>query len=65
VKFVRDTHYCFTAGKDGVVKYWNCDSFELVTEFKEAFGDVWALAVSSIGDFFVAGGNDRNLRFYL
>lgn len=25
VSFVRDTHYCFSAGKDKMVKYWDLD----------------------------------------
>lgn len=32
VAFVNKTHYVFTAGKDGMVKYWDADKFELLLE---------------------------------
>eukprot|EP00494_Astrolonche_serrata_P025322 UN25583 len=28
VKFVPGTHYFFSSGKDGTIKYWDGDSFE-------------------------------------
>ena len=64
MKFVRDTHYCFTGSRDMTVKYWDCDSYDLVLEFKESIGEVWSIAVSSIGDYFVTGGNEKMLRVY-
>lgn len=30
VAFVPNTHYAFTAGKDGSVKYWDADRWELL-----------------------------------
>jgi WD40 repeat protein len=30
VAFVPDTHYAFTVGKDGLVKYWDADRWELL-----------------------------------
>ena len=34
VKFLPKTHYFFTAGKDGVVKYWDGDRFSLILELE-------------------------------
>ena len=30
VAFVPHTHYAFTVGKDGLVKYWDADRWELL-----------------------------------
>ena len=65
VKFIKDTHYFITASKDKKVKYWDADKFILVMEFEEHQAEIWCLAVSSIGDFFVTGGNDIGMRAYL
>jgi len=33
-------------------------------EFDDCLGEVWSLGLSSIGDFFVAGSNDKILRLW-
>jgi U3 small nucleolar RNA-associated protein 12 len=30
VRFVPRTHYFFSAGRDGVIKYWDADKFEKI-----------------------------------
>ena len=62
VQFVRGTHYLFSSGKDGCVKYWDCDKFEQLLSLEGHHGAVWAVAVSPLGDFVVSGGNDRSIR---
>ena len=64
VKFVKDTHYIFTAGRDGVLRYWDGDRRILVKEFSTTGQDLWALAVSSLGDMVVCGGKERLLRCF-
>ncbi|KAL4512906.1 hypothetical protein ABPG72_017591 [Tetrahymena utriculariae] len=64
VKFVKDTHYFFSASKDRTVKYWDGDTYQLVMQFDECLGEVWTLAVSSVGDFFVTGSGDRLIRMW-
>ena len=64
VLFVKDTHYFFSAGKDKTVKYWDGDNYNLILQFDECLGEVWGIAVSSIGDFFVAAGNDKAIRLW-
>ena len=49
VRFVPNTHYFFTAGKDGVVKQWDADNFQRIVSLKGHLGEVWALAVSPNG----------------
>jgi U3 small nucleolar RNA-associated protein 12 len=56
VQFVKDTHYILTGSRDGFVKYIDGDTKEIITEHKVGNSDIWALGVSSIGDFFIAGG---------
>lgn len=62
VKFVRNTHYMFSVGKDRLVKYWDADKFELLLTLEGHHAEVWCLAVSSRGDFFVTGSHDRSIR---
>ena len=59
---MRDTHYVFTVGKDGALKYWDADRWELLLTLGGHRGETWALAVSSLGDFVVTGGSDKSLR---
>ena len=62
VKFVQDTHYIFSASRDKTVKYWDGDTYELIMVFKENIGEIWSLAVSSLGDFFISASNDKSLK---
>ncbi|GAB4833567.1 Dip2/Utp12 protein [Ancistrocladus abbreviatus] len=62
VKFVRNTHYMFSVGKDRLVKYWDADKFELLLALEGHHAEVWCLAVSNRGDFIVTGSHDRSLR---
>lgn len=62
VQFVRNTHYLLSVGKDRMVKYWDADKFELLLTLEGHHAEVWCLAVSSLGDFFVTGSHDRSIR---
>lgn len=59
---MNNTHYCFTAGKDGVLRYWDADRWELLLELRAHHSEVWCCAVSLLGDFVVTGGHDKSLR---
>jgi len=41
VRFVKNTHYFFSCGKDGEVKYFDGDTYEEVFVFDQSFGEVW------------------------
>ncbi len=53
VAFVPGTHYVLSAGRDGLLKYWDADRFELLLELRGHHGQLWGLAVSTFGDFCV------------
>ena len=42
----------------------DCDTYEEVFVFDTFFWEVWSLAVSSIGDYFVAVSADRGIRVW-
>ncbi|KAH7512033.1 hypothetical protein FEM48_Zijuj12G0047600 [Ziziphus jujuba var. spinosa] len=62
VQFVRNTHFVFSAGRDGIVKYWDADKFELLLTLEGHHADVLCLAISNRGDFLVSGSNDYSIR---
>ena len=67
VAFVPQTHYFFSAGKDGVVKYWDGGKHEIILKLEGHQSQIWCMVVSSLGDFVVTGSHDKSLRlvFYL
>jgi len=62
VKFVRNTHYLFSIGKDRLVKYWDADKFEHLLTLEGHHAEIWCLAISNRGDFLVTGSHDRSMR---
>jgi len=42
----------------------DCDTFDEVFVFDTFFAEVWSVAVSSIGDYFVAVCADRGIRVW-
>ena len=64
VAFVAQTHHFFTAGKDGLVKYWDGDSREQIMSLDLHRSEVWCVAVSTLGDFVVTGSHDRSVRVW-
>ncbi|KAJ6811147.1 WD repeat-containing protein 3 [Iris pallida] len=62
VKFVRNTHYFFSVGKDHLVKYWDADKFQELLILEGHHAQVWCLAISNRGDFVITGSHDRSIR---
>lgn len=62
MKFVKDTHYIFSIGKDGMLKYWHGDKFELLLEFPGHHGEIWSMAISHDGEFLYTGSADKSIR---
>lgn len=52
----------FSAGRDGVIKYWDADKFELLLTLEGHHADILCLALSNRGDFLVTGSNDYSIR---
>lgn len=59
-----DSHHFWTIGKDGLVKYWDGDKFELIQTMEGHHGEVWSLAVGGRGDLVVSSGADRSVRVW-
>lgn len=53
-----------TASKDHEVKLIDADTYDEVFVFDTFFAEVWGLAVSSIGDYFVAVSGDKSIRVW-
>lgn len=64
VKFIKETHYFMSCSKDREVKFFDGDTFDEVFVFDNFFGEIWGLACSSIGDFFVAVSADKCIRIW-
>lgn len=64
VKFVRDTHYFFTGSKDNTIKYYDGDTYDEIQVFEQSFGNVWALALSYIGDQVITVSADSSIRIF-
>ncbi|KAK0553428.1 beta transducin [Tilletia horrida] len=56
------SHHFWTAGKDGLLKHWDGDRFELIQTLEGHHGEIWALAVDSKGTLCVTAGADRSIR---
>jgi U3 small nucleolar RNA-associated protein 12 len=57
-------HHFFSASKDRVIKYWDGDKFEQIQKLEGHHGEIWALAVSRTGNFFVSASHDKSLRVW-
>ena len=64
VQFIKDTHYFMSCSKDRTVKFFDGDTYDEVFVFNNFFGEVWSLAISSIGDFFIAVSADKAIRVW-
>lgn len=53
-----------SCSKDRTVKFWDGDTYDEVFVFDGFFAEIWSLAVSSIGDFFIAVGADKSIRVW-
>jgi len=62
VLFVHNAHFLFSAGKDFMIRYWDCDKYQQVLLLSAHHGEVWALSVSHSGNFVVSAGRDRTIR---
>ena len=47
VGFIHNTHYVFSCGKDGLLKYWDVDRFELITQTQAHYGEVFFISFLS------------------
>jgi len=64
VRFVANTHLYFSTGKDGLLRYWDADKFEMIYSIRAHFGDIWGLTIASTGTFLTTCSRDRSIRFF-
>jgi U3 small nucleolar RNA-associated protein 12 len=64
VKFVKNTHYFFSCSKDKIIRYWDGDSFDLILEFSDFFGDIWSLDINSHGTVLLSVSADQSIKIY-
>jgi U3 small nucleolar RNA-associated protein 12 len=57
-------HHFFSASKDRLIKYWDGDKFEQIQKLDGHSGEIWALAISRTGDFFVTASHDKSIRIW-
>ncbi|KAK0612903.1 WD40-repeat-containing domain protein [Bombardia bombarda] len=57
-------HHFFSAGKDRVIKYWDGDKFEQIQRIDGHHGEIWALAVSRVGNFLISASHDKSIRVW-
>ena len=57
-------HHFFSASKDRVVKYWDGDKFEQIQKLTGHHGEIWAMAVSRVGEFLVSASHDKSIRIW-
>lgn len=63
-KFVPESHNFFSCSKDGLVKYWDGDKFECIQKLSAHQSEVWALAISSNGQFIISTSHDHSIRVW-
>ncbi|SPO22531.1 related to DIP2 - Dom34p-interacting protein [Ustilago trichophora] len=57
-----DSHHFWTVGKDGLLKHWDGDNFQMIQQLEGHHGEVWAVAPGHSGKIVVTAGADRSLR---
>ena len=57
-----DSHHFWTVGKDGLLKHWDGDRFQLIQQLEGHHGEVWAVAPAHSGKMVVTAGADRSIR---
>ncbi|KAH8676025.1 WD domain-containing protein [Xylariales sp. PMI_506] len=57
-------HHFFSASKDRTIKYWDGDKFEQIQRLDGHHGEIWALAISRIGNFIISASHDKSIRVW-
>ncbi|KAN0060603.1 beta transducin [Thecaphora frezii] len=57
-----ESHHFWTVGKDGMLKHWDGDRFELIQQLEGHHGEVWAVTPGHRGQMVVTAGADRSIR---
>ncbi|KFA80268.1 hypothetical protein S40288_04554 [Stachybotrys chartarum IBT 40288] len=57
-------HHFFSSSKDRTIRYWDADKFEQIQRLDGHHGEVWAIAMSHIGNFLVSASHDKSIRVW-
>jgi U3 small nucleolar RNA-associated protein 12 len=57
-------HHFFSASKDRTIKYWDADKFEQIQRIDGHHGEIWALAVSHVGNTLISASHDKSIRVW-
>uniref|UniRef100_A0A2P2I0C9 WD repeat-containing protein 3-like n=1 Tax=Hirondellea gigas TaxID=1518452 RepID=A0A2P2I0C9_9CRUS len=64
VQFQGNTHLFFSAGRDGLIKYWDADSFQRIMTLRGHDGNIRCLSLTPKGDMLATAGQDQSIRFW-
>ena len=65
VRFVPNTHYLVSVGKDGCCKLWDADTWSLIQDFPVGCtGPLNSCVVSTQGSFIACAGDDRWIQVF-
>lgn len=64
MKFVKNTHYFFSCSKDRHMRYWDGDTYDLILEFSDSFGDLWSLDINTHGTVIITVSADQSIKIY-
>lgn len=57
-----ESHHFWTVGKDGLLKHWDGDRFQMIQQLEGHHGEIWAVAPGHSGKVVVTAGADRSIR---
>ena len=63
-KFIKNTHYALTGSKDGHIKFWDLDTYQLIIDLDDNILEVKSISISPAADFIIAGGLDGGFRVW-
>ncbi|KAA8497047.1 U3 small nucleolar RNA-associated protein 12 [Porphyridium purpureum] len=64
VRLQAGTHYFFSGSRDGRLKYWDGDRFELICDLTRHHGECWAISTSADGEVVASVSSDRAIRVW-
>lgn len=64
VKFIHNTHYLISGGRDGMIRMWDCDKYKLLFEYGIFKGCIIWDIIYGDGLFYICG-NDKTIRKFI
>ena len=64
VCFLKDTHYALSGSKDGHMKFWDLDTYQLILDIDGNILEIKSVVASNAGDIIISGGLDGGFRVW-